>query len=131
MKREFLTAMMLIRTLWLVAFVRLGLTFVGYKRVAAYLKYRPERKTIVSNRRICKCVRWASKVVPGASCLTQSVAAKHLLMCYGFAAEMRVGVAKDPKKGLLAHAWLVKDGEVIFGATQSDIQKYTLLTDFG
>jgi hypothetical protein len=131
MKLALMTAMMLIRATWLIAIVRIGLTFLGYKRVAAFLKDRPVRPTIVSIGRILKCVRWASKVVPYASCLTQSVAAKHLLMCYGHGAEMRVGVAKDPQKGLMAHAWLVKDGEVIFGATKSDLQKYKPLADFG
>ena len=52
-------------------------------------------------------------------------------MCYGHSVEMRIGVAKDPQKGLMAHAWLVKDGEVIFGATKSDLQKYKPLADFG
>lgn len=126
-----MTAIMLMRAIWLVALVRVGLTFAGYKRVAAFLKERPVRTSIVSSGRILKCVRWASKIIPYASCLTQSVAAKHLLMCYGHASEIRIGVAKDPQKGLTAHAWLVQDGEVIFGATKSDLQKYKPLADFG
>ncbi|WP_085339614.1 lasso peptide biosynthesis B2 protein [Aquidulcibacter paucihalophilus] len=131
MRLTLATAAMLVRAIWLVAIVRLGLTFFGYNRVIKFLKVRPVRQSILSIGRILKCVRWASNVIPKASCLTQSIAGKHLLMCRGHSAEIRVGVAKDANKGLIAHAWLVKDGEVIFGATKKELEKYIPLADFG
>lgn len=65
-------------------------------------------------------VRAVSRYLPGATCLTQAVAAQALLTQSGFASQVEIGVAKD--KGdlgrLQAHAWVVCQGQVVLGGQQ-------------
>jgi hypothetical protein len=53
--------------------------------------------------------------VPRASCLTQALAATLLLARHGYAATLRVGVAKNEDGSLRAHAWLESGGETLLG----------------
>jgi len=57
----------------------------------------------------------ASRFVPGATCLTQALAADLLLRRYGYQGEIRLGVAWKPNKQLTAHAWLEYDGAILLG----------------
>lgn len=77
-------------------------------------------------------VRWAilraSLFVPGAQhCLTQALAAQVLLARCGRPTELRIGVAKDEKGRLKAHAWLESEGAAIFGAPESGLHEYRVL----
>ncbi|HEX2570901.1 MAG TPA: lasso peptide biosynthesis B2 protein [Polyangia bacterium] len=63
-------------------------------------------------------VRWAvaavSRRVPGASCLTQALAARMLLGRKGIAAEVRIGVRRDEAGRIAGHAWLEGEaGEIL------------------
>lgn len=69
-------------------------------------------------------VRRASKLVPGATCLTQAIAARTLLARRGHSSTLRLGVAKEDGD-LKAHAWLESDGRVVIGEFE-DLQ-YTPL----
>jgi hypothetical protein len=66
-------------------------------------------------------------MVPGASCLTQALAAQYLLARSGHRSQLRVGVAQDPSGRLLAHAWLVSDGRVVIGGSSRKLARYSLL----
>ena len=52
--------------------------------------------------------RWPFSPEPGGSCLRQSLAAAHVLRRRQ--PKLRFGVARDPVRGLLAHAWLEVEG---------------------
>lgn len=71
-------------------------------------------------------VKTVSRYVPRASCLTQALAALLLLRESGQTVEMKIGVAKDDRSGLIAHAWLEKDGQIILGAVP-DQRRYVTL----
>ena len=60
-------------------------------------------------------IRQASRHVPRATCLTQAITAQLLLLRYGIASELRLGVAKDAAGGLQAHAWVEAGGLVVTG----------------
>jgi hypothetical protein len=78
--------------------------------------------------RVGRAVTRASRYVPaGRHCLTKALAAKLLLAGGGIQAQVRIGVAKDQAGRLIAHAWLEADGEVIFGATASELEHYRVL----
>jgi len=63
--------------------------------------------------------------VPAASCLTQALAA-HLLLCRrGLTPQLHIGVAKDQRDRLIAHAWVESEGRIVVGGT--DLQRYTPL----
>jgi hypothetical protein len=70
----------------------------------------------------------ASRFIPGTRhCLTQAFVAKMLFAQQGRAVELRIGVAKDRAGRLVAHAWLESDGAAIFGATDSELRRYSSL----
>ena len=82
-------------------------------------------------------VVWAVKVVsrylPGATCLTQALAAQALLTHSGFQSQVEIGVArnlangndKDELPAFQAHAWVVCQGQVVLGGQQ--VERYNSL----
>ena len=65
-------------------------------------------------------VKTVSRYLPGATCLTQAVAAQALLSQSGFPSQVEIGVAKDKGdlRRLQAHAWVVCQGQVVLGGQQ-------------
>ena len=63
---------------------------------------------------IVRSVRFASKFVPYATCLTQALAARKLLERCGQVAELKIGVTKS-NGDFEAHAWLEIDGRIVLG----------------
>lgn len=69
-------------------------------------------------------ITWAigasSSRVPGASCLTQAVAAQLLLRHYHYQSYIVLGAGRSASgNGFFAHAWLEHDGRVLIGGSQS------------
>lgn len=60
-------------------------------------------------------VEAASRRVPGATCLTQALAAKLLLRCFGQRAQLCLGVARTSGGTFRAHAWLERNGRPVLG----------------
>lgn len=57
----------------------------------------------------------ASRLVPGATCLTQALAGQRLLARHGLGSRVRIGVRPGPAGELLAHAWLLREERVLLG----------------
>jgi hypothetical protein len=74
---------------------------------------------------IVRGVRFASRFVPYATCLTQALAARKLLGDAGQFAELKIGVAKSTGD-FEAHAWLEIDGRIVLGK-QSRHSRYVVL----
>jgi hypothetical protein len=117
-----------------VAATRLGLALFSYKTVRGWIPDHvhgdPAHRDPAAPetaRRIGWAVRNAARLVPGASCLTQALAAQYLLARAGCRAQLQVGVAQDPSGRLLAHAWLVSDGRVVIGGSSRELARYALL----
>ena len=89
-------------------------------------------------------VRVVSRYLPGATCLTQAIAAQALLTHSGFPSQVEIGVAKERKddrdnrsdkadkaktedesRGFHAHAWVVCKGQVVLGGRQ--LERYNSL----
>lgn len=108
--------------------VRAGLTIVGYK---PRRQFQP-RSTVdaggVSALQIARYVSRISRFVPGASCLTQAVAAQRLLSVHGHSSHIRIGV-KAEGKSFTAHAWLLFRERVILGGDEDSLAAYAVLTD--
>ena len=76
----------------------------------------PARIGRPSPERLAWAVAAASRYVPdGFNCLIRALAAGRMLRHYGYDAALRIGVVKDQKNGLAAHAWLESDSQVIIG----------------
>lgn len=66
---------------------------------------------------IVRAVNLAIRCTPGtAMCLTRALTTQALLDKYGYAYQLRIGVAKDAANQLIAHAWIEYEGHVIMGA---------------
>lgn len=121
---SWLEVRLLAAALPLVLIVRLGLWLLpssailaGVRRLAA-MHPRSARRT-EDVRTIVWAVRAVSRRFPAATCLTQAIAARVLLVRHGLAAELRVGVARDAVGEFRAHAWLEREGRVIIGGDES------------
>ena len=64
---------------------------------------------------IVRAVARASRYVPSATCLTQALAAQALLARHGYAARLRIGIARPGPESLEAHAWVESQGEAVVG----------------
>jgi hypothetical protein len=112
---------MLARAAVIVPLVRLALSLLPFRavhRMVARSVRRGHRADGVSAARVIWGVRAVAARVPAATCLTQALAASVLLARYGHEATLRVGVAKDERGNLRAHAWLESGGEPILGAPE-------------
>ena len=108
--------LLMLQAVTLVAAVRVGLWLFAYDRVRRYLQGGPGiSKGNLSAARIARFVSAAAGIVPRANCLTQAFAAEVLLRRYGHEARLRIGVAKGVSDGLLAHAWVESEGNVVIG----------------
>lgn len=78
-----------------------------------------------AGQRIGADVARVARLVPGATCLVQAVAAQWLITRSGASAGLRIGVARGTQ-GVEAHAWLESDGRVVLGG--DDLDRFTALT---
>ena len=68
----------------------------------------------------------ASRYIPGVKCLARALATKVLLAHQGYICELRLGVAKNEKGQLEAHAWVESQGRIVIGGLR-DLPRYTPL----
>jgi len=117
---------------WLLV-VRIGLAVSPFPKVLELVERAGSKgagrrpvKPIATVDRISRSVTRASRLVPGAKCLAQSMAGQILLARHGIPSQLKVGVARKGSDQLRAHAWLEQDGHVVFGESSSDV--YTPLS---
>lgn len=101
----------------LVGTMRLALTLSPFRHVARASErlargpaWLPRQDAARVGQRVVRVARW----VPGASCLTQALAARVLLAWHGHASTVRYGV-RAGTTALAAHAWVEHDGLVVVG----------------
>jgi hypothetical protein len=115
---------MLPHALAAVALVRLSLRFLpprSWERVTERVRRsRPRGEGGATVQDVAWAVHRVSRMVPGATCLTQALAAHLLLARRGYQSRLRIGVAREPGARLRAHAWLESDGIVVLGGSSSE-----------
>ena len=82
------------------------------------------RNSLQSSVRIAWAISIAARYVPGSKCLVQAIAGRQLLAKYGFPSEIHIGVLKDSRNWLSAHAWVEAEGKTVIGG---DITAYVPL----
>lgn len=109
---------MLARSFMWVAIFRIGLSILPFGTTKKWTVDNAESnakeyddQTVTE---IVRAVRFASRYVPYATCLTQALAARKLLRLYGQSAELKIGVSKSNGE-FEAHAWLEIDGRIVLG----------------
>lgn len=104
-----------------VPIVRVALTLLPFRVVHRFIAATTLRvrrscpSELQTPERIARMVTAVAARVPRASCLTQALAATLLLARHGYAATLRVGVAKHENGSLRAHAWLESGGRTLLG----------------
>jgi hypothetical protein len=58
-------------------------------------------------------------MVPGATCLTQALAAQVLLERYGLPTRLHMGIVRDEGQAVRGHAWVESQGAAVIGAPMS------------
>lgn len=117
-------------SVWLtLIFVRIRLSFFGYKSFERSPTRINRVQAKLNPESIADIVRRVAAVVPGASCLSQAVAAQLRLARLGYTTNIRIGVKSDAEMGLKAHAWLIYNDRVILGGTESGSDEYSIITD--
>jgi hypothetical protein len=108
----------LIEALCVVAAIRAGLSTIGFTRLRRLLGPLLVARSAAlpgAPARVRWAVARAAQPVPGATCLTQALAAQILLARAGYPSSLRMG-ARRRDGALEAHAWL-EDGErIVYGA---------------
>ncbi len=107
----------LLEALLVVPLARIAVAILPFRvvhRAVEAVMRRRARPSLVPQERIARAVASVARRVPGASCLTQVVAASLLSARYGHDATLRLGVAKNEGK-VVAHAWLESEGRVVLG----------------
>ncbi len=54
------------------------------------------------------------------NCLVRALAGLELLRRFGLPGELKIGVAREDRRGFEAHAWVELDGRVLIGAGEKD-----------
>lgn len=107
---------LLIRAGWWLGLITLGLRVIRLQALQRLLRRRATLRTpSVPAQRIAWAVRVASRIVPAATCLPQTLTAQYLFIQHGYPAELQIGAAKRPDGTLEAHAWLTSGGKIVLG----------------
>ena len=124
---------LVLRTLFLVAAIRVTLWVLPFQRLQRVVgSVDPWKHLLVSIpadvpiARLVWAVRAASRRIPAASCLTQSLALHCLLTRAGYRSEIRIGVTKDMEAGFAAHAWVDYAGHPLLSDPE-EVERYVRL----
>jgi hypothetical protein len=121
---------LVVRTLLLVAAIRVALWVFPFRELQRVISSRGRLPLSVSRDvpvgRLVWAVRAASRRIPAASCLTQSLALHWLLSSAGHRSEVRIGVGKDMEAGFAAHAWVEYAGQPLLSGPE-EVERYVQL----
>jgi hypothetical protein len=112
---------LLLRAFFLVCAIRTGLFLLPFRIVQRLAeKAGGGAATTYPVGRCVWSIRATSRLVPGATCLTQALAAQVLLAQSGHDSQIEIGVTKDQERRFHAHAWVVCGQEIVIGGDGVD-----------
>jgi hypothetical protein len=124
---------LLVSALCLVSAIRLGLLGLPVRMVGRVLGWLVSREPGVTRDpsladRVARAVTRASRVIPGATCLPQALAAQVLLERHGLPTRLHIGVVRDGRQAVQGHAWVESGGKIVMG--ERDLSTYVTLASF-
>ena len=84
------------------------------------------RRHMDDPRRLADMVSRTTRFLPGANCLTEALCCQTVLLRSGYASKMILGITRDDRRKLDAHAWVELDGEVVIG-DNGELERYKTL----
>jgi hypothetical protein len=108
--------------------VRLSLWHCGLRHTRRFLR-RAEPWFVhlphVAPLQIAGMVMCAARRCPiGSTCLTRALVARLLFSRSDYESRLCIGVARNPQGEFEAHAWLERNGQIILGGTEEDVDRY-------
>lgn len=104
---------------------RLALAVLRFTTVQRWAARRPvsqPRTRPVERDRIVRAVNSVTRrLLPDRRCLLRGLVIQWMLRRAGQPAELRIGAARSSDGGLIAHAWVEQDGEVVAGGKDSPL----------
>jgi hypothetical protein len=124
---------LLLRALLLITAIRLGLRFVPFVKLKAWVEsignQPAKRQQYFTVHGVTWAVNWAARLTPGgAKCLAKAWTTQILMHQQGYPVDLKIGVAKADAGRLKAHAWIEIEGQVIMGWLP-DLERYKALGD--
>ena len=115
-----------------VVWTRMGLWLLPVDSLRRLLRLRaiPSVSPGYRVERLVWAVQAASRRVPYATCLTQSLSLQYLMDRYGHESTVQIGVSKSAAGLFEAHAWVEWNGRVLLN-TPAEIAPYTRLLKWG
>lgn len=126
---------LLLEAFCLLAIARFAIFAVPFRRIAPWLgqmmvespPYAPKREGLIEQ--VSNSIQTAARYTPWESkCLAQAMAAKMMLKWRNIPSTLYLGVAKDVKTGVKAHAWL-RCGDRILTGSQNH-KEFTVIACF-
>ncbi|MBM9594024.1 lasso peptide biosynthesis B2 protein [Rhodobacteraceae bacterium MCCB 386] len=117
--------MLLLEALAWVIFIRASLWLRPYQKLLKFCQTCSIGHAGEHAERVPRAVRRAARWIPGASCLTQALAAQVLLARRGVRSVLHLGVNLTPSGGFGAHAWIEIDSIVVMGGDQRSLKRYS------
>lgn len=120
----------LIASFFVLLVVRIGLTFSSYRNVQGWtdryarLSRRPARVPV-----LVWSITHTAKVIPGATCLTQALALRFLMVRAGEGCTIRIGVRETNDRPFDAHAWVIYQGRALIGGSEQELRTFKPLVD--
>lgn len=115
-------SLLLLTTFSFLLAVRLGLFLLPFRTLLRLLKTISQNSIrIYQEADVIPKIVWAvnvsSSYMPGnVKCLARALTTQVLLSWHGYAADLKIGVAKKEGESLEAHAWVEYQNEVVIGA---------------
>lgn len=115
---------LLVKTLFLLAAIRVGLKLLPFHRVRSLLAKisQPNANLQRADENSTNKVVWAVTVVSPylrAICLPQALAAQVLLGRRGYPTQLRIGFTRNESGAMSAHAWVESQGQIVIGGTEN------------
>lgn len=107
--------------------IRVALWLLPFRVVHRRLARTQPSSARFSIEQIGWAVAVASVYLPFATCLPQALAAQVLLRRNNHAADLKIGVARDERGRLEAHAWVESAGRIVIGGSAGSVARYTPL----
>ncbi|KQX18096.1 MULTISPECIES: lasso peptide biosynthesis B2 protein [unclassified Sphingomonas] len=121
---------LLVQCLAVVVAVRAGLSLFGSRAILDHIAKRASPRVPDGHLHLhIWCVLHCARIVPGATCLTQALAAHYLCARAGYPTRIRIGVRKRTDGGIAAHAWLIHGETVLIGGQDENLTRFTPLVD--
>jgi hypothetical protein len=122
LRLPFSDARLLAESLFVLTFVRIGLSVLRFQTLRGVLKKLSEggKHQPYPERRVVKRVVWSINKISThiplfRNCLNRALATQVLLGRRGQEVDLRIGVANDPGGNFRAHAWIESEGRIVLG----------------